>query len=353
MNAAVYHGRRDVRVEVVPEPGDPGAGELLLEVVRASICGTDASEWSHGPIQIPLARPHPASGHRGPVVLGHEFVGKVAAAGEGTTGFATGERVVCGAGVSCGSCAWCRAGRTNLCSSYYTIGLHAHGGLAQLVRTPAAICRAVPERCSDDDAALAQPLAVALHAVRRSEAQAGDCAAVIGVGGIGAFILAAAATRGLTPLIAVDVDAARLETARKLGADVVLDARSSSLAAAIRAASGNEGPDIVIESSGAPQSPAIALESVRRGGRIVQVGLQGAPSQIDLFDATIREVDIVATVAHVCAQDLPEAVTILETTELGSLVIDRVIPLEAVVEEGLRPLAERSARGKIVVDPAV
>ena len=353
MRAAVYHGRRDVRVESVVEPGAPSPDELLIEVLRASICGTDASEWSHGPLQVPLERPHPGSGHRGPVVLGHEFVGRVAAAGERVAGLGPGERVVCGAGVSCGSCEWCRAGRTNLCSAYYTLGLHADGGLAELVRAPARICRAVSDRCSDDAAALAQPLAVALHAVRRSQATAGDSVAVIGVGGIGAFILAAAAARGASPLVAVDIDEERLDTARSLGAGVVIDARSTKTAASLRAATGGEGPEIVIEASGAPESTGVALEAVRRGGLVLQVGLHSSPGQLDLFDATIREIDIVTTNAHVCDQDLPEAVEMLETTDLGSLVIDRVIPLTAVVEEGLQPLAAGTARGKIVVDPAL
>ncbi|HEX9343613.1 MAG TPA: alcohol dehydrogenase catalytic domain-containing protein, partial [Actinomycetota bacterium] len=214
MKAAVYHGPGDIRVESVPDPASPGPGEVVLRVTRAAICGTDAAEWAHGPL---LARP--------PVVLGHEFAGTVVAAGDGAGGLAAGDRVVCGAGVSCGGCAWCRAGRTNLCASYLTLGLHADGGLAEFAVAPAAICQRVPERVTDDAAAMAQPLAVALHAVRRGGVEAGQACVVIGVGGIGAFIVAGAAARGAAPLIAVDLDDDRLATASRLGAHQAVNLR--------------------------------------------------------------------------------------------------------------------------------
>ena len=95
MKAAVFHGPHDVRIEDVAEPADPANDEVVLEVLRAAICGTDASEWDHGPI---LCRPG--------VVLGHEFVGRVAAVGAGVEGVRVGDRVVSGAGISCGRCAW-------------------------------------------------------------------------------------------------------------------------------------------------------------------------------------------------------------------------------------------------------
>lgn len=339
MRAAVYHGPHDIRIEQVPEPAVV-PGTLVLDVLRAAICGTDSSEWAHGPL---LARP--------PVTLGHEFVGRVAEVGRGVTGYAVGDRVVSGAGVWCGTCEWCRAGRTNLCAAYYTLGFHADGGLAERVATPAFVCRPVPDGCSDDAASMAQPLAVALHAVRRSGVAPGETCAVIGVGGIGAFIVAAAAARGISPLIAIDLDDERLETARRLGADTALNATGRELEHVIAEATGGEGAHVVIEASGAPHAPAAALAATRRGGRVLLVGLQSAPRELDLFAFTVREVDVATTLAHVADVDLPDALAILSTTPLAETVLDRVIPLDALVDEGIRPLAEKRARGKIVVDP--
>jgi (R,R)-butanediol dehydrogenase / meso-butanediol dehydrogenase / diacetyl reductase len=341
MKAAVYHGRHDIRVESVPEPDTAPADGLVLAVVRAAICGTDSSEWDHGP---KLTRP--------PVILGHEFVGRVVDVGADVEGFSIGDRVVSGAGVSCGRCEWCRAGRTNLCAHYYTLGLHVDGGLAERVTTPASICRKVPQACTDTAAAMAQPLAVALHAVRRCGVRPGETCAVIGAGGIGAFIVAAAAARGISPLIAVDIDDARLETARRLGADIALSSAGRGLAEVILGATDGEGAHVVIEASGVPIAPAAALAATRRGGRALIVGLQAAPSELDLFAITTREVEIATTLAHVCGEDIPEALDILSDDEsLAQTVLDRVIPLAELVEEGIRPLAEHRADGKIVVDP--
>jgi (R,R)-butanediol dehydrogenase/meso-butanediol dehydrogenase/diacetyl reductase len=340
VKAAVYHGPGEIRIESVAEPDAPAVGEVVIEVARAAICGTDASEWKHGPL---LARP--------PVVLGHEFVGKVVVVGSDVDAGMLGARVVCGAGVSCGACGWCTAGRTNLCERYETIGLQRNGGLAAYVTSPAGICVAVPKTVSDDAAATAQPLAVALHAVRRSGVAGRDSCAVIGVGGIGAFIVAAAASRGASPLIALDVDPGRLATAARLGADVVIDVRGQSLDRAIRAATGGEGAAVVIEASGVAHAPAAALAGTRAGGTVLLVGLQAEPREIDLFAFTVREVDLRTTVAHVCDVDLPEALALLASTALAGEIIDRVVPLEDVVDDGIRPLAEGTARGKIVVAP--
>jgi (R,R)-butanediol dehydrogenase/meso-butanediol dehydrogenase/diacetyl reductase len=351
LRAAVYHGPGDVRIEAMPEPVDPVPGEVLLRVARAAICGTDASEYAHGPRLVPLERRHPASGHVGPLILGHEFVGVVEAVGDGVEDMRPGHRVVPGAGVSCGTCEWCAAGRTNLCSRYYTLGLQAHGGLAEYVRSPAAICRTVPDGCSDDAAAMAQPFAVALHALRRGGVGRGRTVAVIGVGGIGAFIVAGAKARGASPLIAVDVNDRRLDVARALGADHVVDARSGGTAEQIRALTG-DGADVVVEASGAAASPAAAVGATKRGGEVVLVGLQTAPCALDLMDMALREVNLTATLAHVCDVDLPEALELLAGSEIARIVLDRVIPLDALVEHGLVPLVEGSARGKILVDTA-
>lgn len=351
MRAAVYYGPHDIRVEQRPEPADPGPGEVVLEVARASICGTDASEWAYGPRLVPLTTPHPATGKAGPVVLGHELVGRVVAAGPGVEGIAVGDRVVPGAGISCGACRWCRQGRTNLCARYYTIGLQVDGGLAEYCWSPASICRRVPDGVSDDAAAIAQPVAVALHALDRGRIGAGEAVLVIGVGGIGAFALAGAVGLGASQVIAVDVDDARLELARRLGATTVLDGRTADVAAEARALTGGDGVDAAVECAGAPGAVQSAVSAARRGGRVVMVGLPKAPPAIDTTDASLREVDLVATLAHVCDADLPRALDLLATSPLAPVVTDRVIGLDDVVPEGIQLLAEGRASGKIVVDP--
>ncbi|MGW6916856.1 zinc-dependent alcohol dehydrogenase [Kitasatospora sp. NPDC054939] len=348
MRAAVYHGKGDVRVQDWPDPPAPGAGHLQLDLIRASICGTDVDEFVSGPHLIPFAAPHAGSGLTGPLVLGHEMVGRVAAVGEGVTGFAVGDLVVPGSGVSCGECRYCLAGRTNLCAGYYTLGLHADGGLAERVNVPARITRSAGT-CPPDVAVMAQPLAVALHAVRGIGAEPGEAVAVIGLGGIGSLAVAACTAWGIDT-IAVDVSPARLRTAEQFGARVLVDASREDAAAAIRRATGGAGAEVVVETSGVPQGLRTAMSAVARGGHIRLVGLHRDPSPLDLTRLVLEEMRISTSKVHICDQDLPEALAMLaEHPHIATASVDSVVDLADVVPAGLARMAAGEAAGKIVV----
>ena len=348
MLAGVLYSAGDLRVEDVPEPV-PADGEVLVEVSYNGLCGTDATEYSKGPMMVPLTTRHPGSGHLGPTVLGHEFVGRVVAAGAGTQEW-VGKRVASGAGVSCGSCAWCLRGRTNLCQSYYTLGLSTHGGLAERVCAPASTLAEIPSDLTDVEAALAQPLAVGLHAVTRSGAAPGETVLVMGAGAIGSFILAGLSGHDGEVVVA-DIDPARLAAAMELGATRTIQIEPGTSAAELGSQVG-QPVDLVIESAGAPGSAAKALDLVARGGRVLLVGLSKEPQELALAGVVLREVDIATTVAHVCATDLPRALDLLRERPLGRLLGVTEVPLDAVVEQGLRPLAAGTAGGKILVAPS-
>lgn len=351
MKAAVFHGAGDVRIEDVAEPGDPGPGEVVLDVLKGAICGTDATEFAAGPKMAPLHHTHPASGHKGPVVLGHEFVGVVSAIGDGDTDLEVGDRVVPGCGAWCGRCQWCRAGRTNLCRDRYLIGMQRDGGLAERATVTAAMCKRVPGSCDDLSAAMAQPLAVALHGLRRALSGPGDSVVVIGVGGIGSFLVGAARHQDISPLIAIDISDARLETARALGAEHTFNVNATDhLAEQVKEITNGDGPDVVMEASGAPPAPALAASLVRPGGRIGLMGMQKEPREIDLFEMTQWEVDVIPSNAHVCDVDLPSAIELLDETDFSERVLGDVISLERLVPDGLDPLVDASAEGKIVVE---
>jgi (R,R)-butanediol dehydrogenase / meso-butanediol dehydrogenase / diacetyl reductase len=343
MRAAVFHGPRDVRVESVADPSEPAGNEVVLEVIRAAICGTDASEWDHGPV---ISRPG--------VVLGHEFVGRVVDAGADVTALGVGDRVVSGAGISCDRCRWCLLGRTNLCAEYRTLGLQVDGGLAEYVISPAAICRTVPAACDDDAAAMTQPVAVALHALSRVGLRSEDAVAVIGTGGIGSFIVAGAARRAIDGrIVAIDIDDERLATAAALGAGETANATGHDLTELLLELSDGVGFDVVVEASGSPHAPSAAIAGTRRGGRVLLVGLHDAPRAIELTPMILREIDVFTTVAHVCDSDIPAALDLLAGSNVAAVTAGPRIPLESLVEEGLRPLAERRAAGKILVSPSL
>jgi threonine dehydrogenase-like Zn-dependent dehydrogenase len=314
----------------------------VLDVGLAAMCGTDMGEFVHEPSFVPLRRPHRWSGHTGPMILGHEFVGTVAAVGEGVDVFLPGDRVACGAGVSCGECEACRAGRTNICARYYTIGLHTHGGLADQVRVPAKTCVQVPDGCADIDAVLAQPLAIGVHCVGRARVGEGDSVVVIGVGGIGSLIVAAAVNRRAGEIVAVDINSRRLDIAGRLGATETFDASSGDVASL-------QGAPIVIEATGSAAGLESALSIVRPGGRVLMVGLQHAPPTIDFVALTVNEVELLTSQAHVLATDLPEAIRLLSAQTISEHVVDRVVDLERVVADGLQAMVDRRVDGKVVV----
>lgn len=347
MRAAVLHAPQDLRVEDRPDPVCAEDG-VVIRVALNGLCGTDATEYVKGPMMVPLMTRHPGSGHVGPTTLGHELTGTVVEAGAHAQQW-LGRRVVSGAGVWCAECAWCRRGRTNLCAGYYTLGLSTHGGLAELVAAPARTLRAVPDECPDEEAVLAQPLAVGLHAVARSGVRPGDRVVLLGAGAIGSFILAGLAGHD-GPVVALDVDGERLEVARTLGAtEAHVIAPDTSAKDLRELVSGDV--DVVIESSGVPGAAARALGLAARGGTAVLVGLTKAPQALDLADVVLREVDVRTTVAHVCDTDLPAALALLGRRPLSGVLVEATVALEDVVHDGFDRLASGAARGKLVVDP--
>jgi (R,R)-butanediol dehydrogenase / meso-butanediol dehydrogenase / diacetyl reductase len=347
MRAAVLHAPFDLRLDELPEPTCAADG-VVIEVSYNGLCGTDATEYSKGPMMVPLTKAHPGSGHVGPTTLGHEFIGTVVEAGSDAAQW-MGRRVACGAGVSCGSCAWCLRGRTNLCARYYTLGLSTHGGLAERVAAPVRTLREIPDGCPDIEAALAQPLAVGLHGVDRAGIRPGDRVILLGAGAVGAFILAGL-SRHDGPKVALDVDSARLEVATAMGATATQVVDREVTAGELRDLF-PDGADVVIECSGVPGSAARALALTRRGGTVLLVGLTKAPQPLELADVVLREVDIRTTVAHVCDTDLPAALEILTDRPLSSVLVEKVVPLDRVVEDGFEPLVAGQSRGKLLIDP--
>ena len=338
MRAAVLHAVGDLRVDEIAVP-TPGPGEVLIRVAVCGVCGSDATEFGR---HLVLAQP--------PVALGHEFAGVVEAVGEGVTSLPVGATVVCGAGISCGECKPCRAGRTNLCRSYTTIGFHHNGGLAGYVVAPAGIVLDVTDTGLPlDTLGLTQPMAIAVHAVRRSGLKAGDDAVIIGVGGIGAFITVAAAATGARVLV-VDLNDERLQLALNLGAAATLKAGSATLSE--RLTELDMDVDVFFEVSGSAQGLASVLETARPGATIVPVGIQRGEPELPLGSWTLNEYKIVGTVAHVFKDDFPEAVRLLGTRPDWSDIASEVIPLEMVADDALQPLIDgRSTQIKTLVDP--
>lgn len=347
MRAAVLYGNNDLRVEDVPLP-TLSANDLLIEVAYNGLCGTDATEFSKGPMMVPLKAPHPGSKHFGPTILGHEFVGRVIEAGANAQDM-IGKRVACGAGVSCGNCKMCKAGRTNLCSTYYTLGLSTHGGLAQYVAAPKNICIPIPDACADLHAALAQPLAVGIHAVRRANIRPEDRVILLGLGAIGSFVCLALQKYGVE-ITAIDIEQDRLDIAKKLGVTHTVLIDRDTTPNELKELNPN-GAEIVFETSGAPGAATRALALTQTGGTLMLLGLNKTPQKFPFADAVLREVTLETSAAHVCAHDLPAALEELISGSAAELLTDRVVSLENVAE-AFKALSAGKATGKLLVTPA-
>ncbi len=353
MKAAVYHGRHDVRIEERPQPV-AGPGELLLSVGTVGVCGSDSGEWAYGPHQYPFDKPHPATGHLGAIIPGHEFSGTVVAVGDDVDAQWIGRQVASCGSVACGACAACRRGESNMCAVYAGVGLHRDGALAEYVATPVESCVSIDGLgISLDEAALCQPMAIAVHCVRRAGDVAGQTVLVQGVGGIGAFLTYVLAQAG-ADVVASDVDEERLQIAAELGAArAVLVGGSPADTETLVGALGGRELRVIFEVSGTAGGMRTALEIAPKGARIVVVGMQKGPIDIDLRPVTLFERTLIGTNAQIREVDFPKAVELIARRPGGwRRIAPRVIPLEDLVESALRPMSEgRAPAIKILIDP--
>lgn len=295
MRAAVLHAPRDVRVEAAPAP-TPGPGEVVVQVSASGLCGTDYRIWSGDrPVRYPL-------------VMGHEFIGRIAAVGSGVDRVAVGDRVAVQPNYSCGQCPLCAEGNWNLCLSRTAVGIDVDGGFAEQARVPARVCWPAPADLSEDQLILAEPLAVVVRAVDRGDARAGQRAAVLGAGTLGLLAVQVLRARGLA-VLAVGRTERRLDIARALGATAHATTESGEHAAAARAFSGREGVDLVIETAGTAEALAHAVDLCRPGGRVVLTGLPHEPSVMSYFPLVRRELTIVGSMIY--QGEFPEAIRLL------------------------------------------
>jgi (R,R)-butanediol dehydrogenase/meso-butanediol dehydrogenase/diacetyl reductase len=349
MRAAVLHGRADLRVDNVPIPR-PGPGEVLLRVRAVGVCGTDAAEYSHGPAMMPIERPHPVTGHRGPMIIGHEFAGEVVEVGSGLDSGLHGRLLAsCGA-ISCGRCEPCARGRTNLCDSYAAVGLHRDGAAAEFVAAPLASCQPADALgIPPDAAALGQPMSIAVHAARRGRVSEGERAVLLGAGGIGAFLTYVLARLGLHVMV-VDPDERRRAIAAGLGAAAVAAAGPDVAPGELLGGR----PHVVFEASGAAAGLDAAFAALPPGGRLVLVGMQKLPTTLDLRRSTLREHEVIGTNGMVADPDFRDALRLVAARTAGwADVAPTAWPLEEIVSGALQPMANGAAPAiKTLIDPA-
>jgi (R,R)-butanediol dehydrogenase/meso-butanediol dehydrogenase/diacetyl reductase len=280
MKAVVFGGKETILIEERPEPV-PGAGEVVIRVRKAGICGTDMSIVSG---LHPRAKPA--------LVMGHEFVGAIESiGGDVHQNLSVGERVVVEPLISCGKCYACRAGFSYVCEKLGLYGIDTDGAFAELVKVAADKVFQTPESLSDTAAALIEPLAVAVHAVRESALKVGDEACVLGGGPIGLLTALVAREAGLKDIVLVERRANRIEIAKGFGIPT-FDSSTGGIEAEILRRTDGRGVDVVFEAAGAPATMMVAPRLCRIRGEIIQISMPKTPREMDVVGITFREVTL-------------------------------------------------------------
>jgi len=311
--------------------------EALVRVRNVGVCGTDvkirANRMGLGVI---------------PLIMGHEIAGEVAEVGREVRGFAPGDRVVVNFYVTCGRCPACRVGRDTLCSEVRQHGFSIDGGFAEYVKTPGVNLCKVPDHVSLEAACiLGDTVATSYHAItKRAQVRPGTTLALIGVGGVGLHALQMAKLAGGW-VIAVDVNDARLDLARKLGADAVVDARTGPFHEAVRKLTDGLGVDVVLEFVANAQTLPSSVASLRRAGRLVFVGYTPeVPLSVLPRELVRSELEIVGSRANT-KHELAETMALVAQGRITPIV-DRVMPL-AQIEDAFTALREGRPLGRNVL----
>jgi (R,R)-butanediol dehydrogenase/meso-butanediol dehydrogenase/diacetyl reductase len=351
MQAIVYHDNKDLRLEDIPEPV-PGPGEVKLRITGTSICATDIEEWQFGPLWVQHGSPNAMTGKQTPLVLGHETAGTVAELGEGVNNVSVGDRVAINTVLTCGTCFWCMRGQQAVCPNMAVAGFMADGGLAEFMVWPAEKLVPMPDNVSDTEAPLLEPATVAVHGVRRSGVRPGDNVAILGCGTVGLLTVQAFKAAGAR-VIAIDVREQSLNLATDLGADDALNSSDEdATAASLLELTGGIGPDIVVETAGAKETPRMAIEWTRRGGTTLLVGIYSTTPEIDFNNVVGPELTVIGSVAT-SPGDLEAAVELVSSGKINvKPLISEVVPLSRAMEDGFeRMLDPNKDIYRIVIQP--
>jgi threonine dehydrogenase-like Zn-dependent dehydrogenase len=334
MQAAVFLGSGRWQLEERPEPRVAADDDVVIDVEACGICGSD--------LQILNVPPgHPADPG---VILGHEFIGRVAALGAGVAGLAVGDRVAVDPDPKCGICRHCRAGRPASCENVRALGVFRDGALAGRVLVPAGAVYPLSDGPSRDEAALIEPLACVVNGVQRANPRPAESTVIFGAGAIGCLFLAVFKAAGAAPVIVVEPSAPRRATALAVGADAVvtpeeLAARRDELLPG--------GADILVDAVGTQFGTAVDYAAL--GARIVLFG-QNANVHPPIHQYTITSRSLTVYGSYITDYTFPPAIRMVEQGVLNlAPIVSAVLPL-AELGAGLDLLRSGSAT-KVVMVP--
>jgi len=310
MRALVYEAPGKAAFKNVSKP-TIGTDEVLIKTKFASICGTD--------LHI-LDGKFPA--RRG-VVLGHEASGIVEAVGNAVQNVKPGEKVICAPYLVCGQCTPCRAGRYNVCTNRKHLGIEVDGVFAEYFKLPSYAVYPLPQGMSLEEGALLEPASVGYHAVRRVAPTPSDFVVIIGAGPIGLFILQSAAAFNCQKIIVSELIKQRLELAKCLGADRIVNPEKEDLRRIVMEETAGEGADIVIEAVGSSETIAESVYLVRPAGKICIVGIPTERVAFDFLTLVRKEIDIITSDASLLSYEKTQVLVSKKIIDVQRLITHR------------------------------
>lgn len=318
----------------IPTPKD---GEALIKVSYAGICGTDMMIY-HGL--------HPRA--KAPLILGHEFSGVVEEVGENEH-IKIGDKVAVEPLLSCGTCAACRNGQMHVCEKLRYIGIDNDGGFAEYTTIPMNRLRVLPDGVTEKEAALLEPLAVAIHTVRRSNMKVGDTIAILGAGPIGLLIALIADRAGAGKIFISDVSTMRLKVAKEMGFEAI-DAKNMDIVQVVKDSTKGVGADVVFEVAGNQITADQMIDCIKFQGEITVVSVYKKPPNINLASMHFREISLKTTRCY-SPEDFAKAIELLEQSKLDlNPLVSHVLPLEDI-KKGFELMEKPDESLKILFRP--
>jgi L-iditol 2-dehydrogenase len=343
MKALLLTEYSKLEIADLPIP-QPAAQEVLIRVEACGICGSDVHGYDG------------SSGRRiPPIVMGHEAAGTIESVGSGVSGYKKGDRVTFDSTIYCGECEYCRKGAMNLCGHREVLGVSTPefrraGAFADYVVVPSLVLYKLPDSVSFAEAAMVEPLSVAVHAVALSDIAKGSTALVVGAGMIGLLVLQALKEAGCSQIIVSDIDDTRLKLARDLGATATVNAKTSDAIAEVKKLTKGAGVDTALEAVGSTPTIKAAIESVKRGGTVTLIGNISPTAEIPLQAVVSRQIRLQGSAAS--SGEYPQAIDLIAR---GAVTVKPLITAVAPLEEGAQwftRLHNREANlMKIVLNP--
>jgi (R,R)-butanediol dehydrogenase/meso-butanediol dehydrogenase/diacetyl reductase len=329
MKALRFYGRKDIRYEDVAEPS-PAPGQVKIKINLAGICGTDLLRYAPGSDEI--------LPNENPVIMGHEFAGKVITLGDGVRNFKVGDRVT---GLSywfCGQCYFCKKGKYNLCLNTAHIGGTVDGCMAEYMVAPTDSLYKLPDSVSDEAGVLVEPLAVAFRAVSQGNLHAGDTVAIIGDGPIGLCSLLAARATGASAVYMIAKHRGRGKLALDMGATVVIYPSDGNPVSSILNLTNDIGVDVSIECVGHGHAPLEwGVNLARKGGAFVLTGLFIEPVSFQFFPLSFYEKTMIGSSCYV--NEMKTVIALLADGRIDPCrLITAKVPLNDGIKEGFEKL---------------